>query len=72
MMWSNGKFDYFRTSDGYLYCVPRDLERETAEAEAERAMYRRRFINWAFVCLVYGFVTADISVLIVLLIGGSL
>jgi hypothetical protein len=72
MMWSDEKFDYFKTSDGYLYCVPRNLEREAAEARFERAMCRIRLMNWAFVCLVYAFVTADISVLIVLLIGGSL
>lgn len=70
-MWSDDKFYYFRTNDGYLYCVRRDLEREAAEARFERAMYWMRLMNWAFVCLVYAFVTADIAVLIVLLIGGS-
>lgn len=47
-MWSDDQFDYFRTSDGYLYCVRRDLEREEAEARFERAMYRIRLMNWAF------------------------
>lgn len=71
MMWSDEKFDYFKTSDGYLYCVPRNLEREAAEARHKRNMYWIALENWTWILLAYAFVTADIVVL-GLLIGFSL
>lgn len=70
MMWRDDQFDYFRTSDGYLFRVVRDLEREAAEVDFDKVIHKWQLINWSGKCLVYAFVTADILVLVTLLIGG--
>ena len=70
-MWQDDKFDYFRTSDGYLYRAPRNLEREAEEARFRRAMYRINLMNRALLYFVCSFVSVDI-VFLGLLIGFSL
>lgn len=59
-MWSDERFDYFRTSDGYLYKVPRNFEREAAEAEFERYWYWELMRRWAMRCLIYSFIAVDV------------
>lgn len=70
-MWSDEQFNYFRTSDGYLYQVPRNLEREAAEARFKQAMYRLNLMERALLYFFCLFVSVDI-VFLVLLIGFSL
>ncbi len=66
--WSDDRFDYFRTSDGKVWCVPRNFEREAAEAEGERSRRRVMLWNWAARCVVVAFVTTDLVVLVVLIV----
>lgn len=66
-MWSDDQFDYFRTSDGILYCSPRNFEREAAEAECERLKYRTRLKNKILLFIVAALVSVDIAVLMLLL-----
>lgn len=71
MMRSDKKFDYFKTSDGYLYCVPRNLEREAEEARFRRAMYRINLMNRMLLYFVCSFISVDIVLLGLLIYGGA-
>ena len=65
------KFDYFVTSDGYLFCVPRDLVRERAEAEFERRMYWISLVNRGLVYGMVAFCCVDVALLVLLLVFGG-
>lgn len=68
-MFSDARFNYFVTIDGYLYRVERDLNAEAAEARFARSIYWIRLLNWALICLVWAIVMVDL-VALVCLIGG--
>lgn len=69
--WSDACYDYFRTSDGYLYKVPRNLAREAADERFERAMRRINLINRALVYFATAFVSADLVFLGLLIWNGG-
>lgn len=66
--WSDDLYDYWRGSDGKVWRVARNFEREAADAERERSRRRVMLWNWAARCVVVAFVTADVVVLVVLII----
>ena len=72
MIWSDGTYDFFRTSDGYLYRAMRNKAREALDAKHQRAMYRIALMNRALMYLVIAFSTADV-VFVALLVwfGGA-
>ena len=71
MIWSDGQFNYFITSDGYLYRVPRNLEREAAEARFKRTMYWIDLMNRALVYFVIAFFSVDVVFLALLIWFGG-
>lgn len=76
MIWRDDQFDYFRTSDGYLYCVLRHLKREAAEARFKRNMYWIDLMNFALTCLFCAFMFMDVvflclAIVFCLLNGGE-
>lgn len=70
-MWSDDQFDYFRTSDGILYCSPRNFEREAAEERYERARARVRLMNLTLTIGVVVLVVLDAAALVYFLAGGA-
>ena len=71
MIWSDEYFDYFKTSDGYIYRALRNLVREAAEARFARNMYWINLMDRALLYFMIAFVSADL-VLLGLLIGFGL
>jgi hypothetical protein len=70
-MWSDNCYDYFMTSDGYIYKVLRNLEREAAEARFERAMYWINIKNRAMLYFVIAFLSMDVVFLTLLIWFGG-
>lgn len=70
-IWSDGMFDYFRTSDGHLYRVPRNLAREAAEARFKRTMYRLNIMNKALLYLMFAVCGVDLVFLALLICFGG-
>ena len=66
--WRDDEFNYFRSSDGRVYYMPRDFEYEAWEVEHGRMLRKIALIKWAAKCLIVAFVTADLIVLAMLLV----
>lgn len=69
-MWTDGNWDYFVTSDGYLYRVRRDSQRDAMEEAFRLRMMGWEALNQKLALGVWMFVVLDVLVLAIL-IGGT-
>jgi len=67
-MFRDKNFDYFYTSDGFLYCVPRKFLRESEDLRWARNIYKVKLVTFAVLCAWCAMAALDVLFLVLAIV----